>query len=206
MTLAILKPEPVEVLPFPSASKVGDFLVRAASASGRTGAVACREFVGGGGDPFAIVAAPIICAGWRWARALHPKRYWSGQWVDNPAERWARLELAAGTAVNKASLRAAVKCNRARALKEAREKALNRKGGQWGVSEAREFEKIWSKREAARLRAQAATWQRADTLQAEAMALWLDEGTQIVVSLTGLALMLAVHLDRELRLCSYVEG
>lgn len=163
------------VLAFPAAHRVGDFMVRAVSASGRTGAVGCRECVGGGGDPFAIVAAPVISAGWRWARALRPELYWRGQWVENPAERWARLELAAGTAVNRASMLHAMRARTQR----------------------------WT---AAQQTATSRAWQHADGLQARALALWLDEATQHVIACTGIALMLAVHLDRELRLSSYVEG
>lgn len=166
-----------ELLVLPASSRVGDFIVRAVASSGRTGAVACggARSEGNQQEPFAIVAAPVISAGWRWARGLYPELYRShGLWIENPAERWARVELDAGTAVNRASMLLAGRCRTDR----------------------------WSKaQDVAMQRA----WNYADRLQSRALALWLSQRVQIVIGLTGLALAAAVHHEGEWRLAGYVE-
>lgn len=168
--------EACAALACPPAHRVGDFLVRAVAASGRTGGVACggARSEGEHEAPFAILAAPVITAGWRWARALHPtlRRL---PWGANPAERWARLELAAGTAVNRASM---VEAMRARTTR-------------WTVAQQAEASRAW---------------QYADGLQRRARGLWLEERTQLVVACTGIALALAVYAEGELRLVGYVDG
>lgn len=90
----------------PPAHRVGDFLVRAVASLGRTGASGSSGEIHDdayrGVEPFAIAAALVMSAGWRWARRVRPRTF-CGVWC-NPAERWAYLELAAGTAVNRAAM------------------------------------------------------------------------------------------------------
>lgn len=159
----------------PPAHKVGDFLVRAVASSGRTGASGsggeihdgCR-----GDEPFAIAAALVISAGWHWARRIRPGLY--VHTTANPAEQWARVELAAGTAVNRAAMLHAQRCRELR----------------------------WTK---AQQTAAARAWTESDRLQSRAMGLWVSERVQWVVQCTGLALVFAVHQEREERFRGYVE-
>lgn len=87
----------VSYLAFPSSSRVGDMLVRAASGSSRgRGSLCDAPSTGGGGEGFGAVAGMVTAAGWRWARAWKPALYWRGYWPECPAERWARLVVRAG--------------------------------------------------------------------------------------------------------------
>ena len=168
--------DPETLLSFPQAHRVGDFLVRAATSGARSTSTGNGDGLHlGASDPFALIAAPVICAGWRWAKRLRPELYWNGCWPECPAERWARLELAAGSAVNHAAMLHAMRCSTPR-WSGAQEVALQR------------------------------AWQHADRMQARAMALWLWPGTQVVVGLIGVALVLAVYDEGERRLSWYVEG
>lgn len=173
--------EPVTVVDPPAPHRVGDFLVRAASATGRSTAAAAGRSTAaaagevrcGGSDTFGVAAACVISAGWRWARTWHPGLYWVGTWPENPAEVWARIELRAGAAVNRAALLHA-------------ERSRHRR---WTTAD-----------EATLVRA----WQYSDRLQARALELWLSERVQVVVGMTGIALAVAVHEEGEMRFAPYL--
>lgn len=140
----------------------------------------------GGGDgerlePFSISAAPVISAGWRWARAWHPGLYAGWRHQSGPGDYWARLTLQASDAMDYASAWHAQWC---------------RAG--WGTHlPGREDSP--AEAHARRLYA------TADRLRDREMQLWLSPQVSIVIDFTGLALMVAVYLEREERFAAYLS-
>lgn len=50
----------------------------------------------------------------------------------------------------------------------------------------------------------ARAWAYSDRLQARALELWLSEPVQVVVRMTGIALVFAVHIEGETRFAPYL--